>query len=670
MSFRLTITFVLFLASWLVTQTRIVRAEETSPCQSSETIVSSSEVTASPSDNSLPAAEVSSESLPSLNQETSPTESNPQNSSNETQTLSPRLPRPGELRINEIVSNPSEGNEWVELFSAAVEPLTLADLAIKDGGNRGITLDGIIEPYAYRLFFFSSATLNNSGDAVKLLAPDGNLLDAVSYGDWEENPLALEAPAKGSSLVRDDTASFRLTTTPTPGVVNLITAPQTPPVVVPDSSPPQETTVSESPSAARPQPAQEVSAAPRSYSPGALLISELYPAPYAGEEEWVELFNPGSESISLVDWFLTDAAGTRTPLGLSIAPQVFLTIREPRGHLNNSGDTVNLHDPSGAIISSLAYEGVKRGEAYAFDGSIFKRSVVPTPGASNQIQIPEDEKEEIRFALVQEEVEELGSGAAAPAVKKQKTSVKKSRTKKSPDPPLEVTLTEARSLAKGTVVRTQGVVSVAPGVFGSRTFYLAGSGMQVYAHGLDLPDLSVGDVLEVEGKLGSSGGETRLVVSKADALRVTGHGDAPTPEAMDIGVLDDETEGWLVTVEGTVTEKTNGRLMVEDASGAIPVVVKSGSGIDQRSVSVGSAVRLTGIVSETKSGFRLLPRGADDLSVLALATPTEEAAPARRPISFLSIGAGFLILALIGMVVWKKISEQRMKSAVVVGSAL
>jgi len=54
---------------------------------------------------------------------------------------------------------------------------------------------------------------------------------------------------------------------------------------------------------------------------------------------------------------------------------------------------------------------------------------------------------------------------------------------------------------------------------------------------------------------------------------------------------------------------------VDDDSGEIRVYINSKTGIDKPLLDLGQEVMITAIVSETKSGFRLLPRVEGDISV-------------------------------------------------------
>jgi hypothetical protein len=111
----------------------------------------------------------------------------------------------------------------------------------------------------------------------------------------------------------------------------------------------------------------------------ALVINEFMYRPLSGEPEWIELFNPGSQPVSLRGWLLSDANVDRPALlaeqDLVIGPKGYCVIAPdawlgpsfpdlvdsvivPRSRfptLNNGEDEILLFDPLGFTIDSVAY---------------------------------------------------------------------------------------------------------------------------------------------------------------------------------------------------------------------------------------------------------------------------------------------------------------------------
>lgn len=84
------------------------------------------------------------------------------------------------------------------------------------------------------------------------------------------------------------------------------------------------------------------------------LINEFFSK---GRDEWVELFNPSSQAISLNGWKLTDNGGSGTIFPFS--SQLILAnshlIANFSSKLNDLGDKVQLVDPNGNLVDSIAY---------------------------------------------------------------------------------------------------------------------------------------------------------------------------------------------------------------------------------------------------------------------------------------------------------------------------
>ena len=87
---------------------------------------------------------------------------------------------------------------------------------------------------------------------------------------------------------------------------------------------------------------------------GDIVINEILPSPSTGNDEWVELKNMTSTSLSLVGLTLVDASGKITDLGGSIAANSYAVIANPNGNLNNDAETVLLMNGT-TILDSVSY---------------------------------------------------------------------------------------------------------------------------------------------------------------------------------------------------------------------------------------------------------------------------------------------------------------------------
>jgi hypothetical protein len=130
--------------------------------------------------------------------------------------------------LNEVMANPGEGPEWVELYNVNnfivdLENWFLDDLA--DGGSAPQKLSLTIEPYGYGLVNLGKNIFNNTGDEVYLLNSSGQEKDHFSYsktvvgqswGKNEDRAWCLQEPSPGEvnrgCFIKSPTG----TTTPTP----------------------------------------------------------------------------------------------------------------------------------------------------------------------------------------------------------------------------------------------------------------------------------------------------------------------------------------------------------------------------------------------------------------------------------------------------------------------
>ncbi len=97
---------------------------------------------------------------------------------------------PEGILINEILPSPNgpdENEEWIEIFNSNKGRVDLSGWEIRDtAGNTTLyTLPpaSVIEPFDYLLLLRpeTKISLNNQGDGVELLRPDGNIADTIQF---------------------------------------------------------------------------------------------------------------------------------------------------------------------------------------------------------------------------------------------------------------------------------------------------------------------------------------------------------------------------------------------------------------------------------------------------------------------------------------------------------
>ena len=105
---------------------------------------------------------------------------------------------PSDIYISEFMANPETGDdEWVEIYNANSTEVFLVDWYIDDKKDEGASpkkFSATISANSYYVISFSSGTLNNDGDDVRLLNPDNEGIDSKSYS----------STIKGKSWSKDD----------------------------------------------------------------------------------------------------------------------------------------------------------------------------------------------------------------------------------------------------------------------------------------------------------------------------------------------------------------------------------------------------------------------------------------------------------------------------------
>jgi len=600
--------------------------------------------------------------------------------------------------INEIFPNPkgSDGqNEFIELKNIGTTDIDLAGWKVGDASTKTYTLKAadftstILKPNEFFLLYRKTTgiALNNSGtEAAKLYGPDGALVASTEYSG---------SVAEETSFARSE-ADYFWTTTPTPGKENVITKKNQPPKAVisapaeaeigetiifdaSDSTDPDGDAINFSWNFGDGNLGQGESASHAYQKKGKLkiiltakdtagavttaqqyikiidaagaentsetsgtddsqiIVSEALPNPAGSDEaEWIELYNPSAESFDLSGFKLDDdEAGSRPykiPEGTTIGAGKYLVFKKEQTKLalNNTYDSVRILDPDGEVFFETNYDDVTEGAAWARDddGS-FKWTTKPTPGGKNIFEF------------------------------KEKAAAKKSSGKKS-TAFVKTTLPEIRNLDLGDGVKVAGQVIAEPGVLGTQIFYIADAeacpGIQIYMYKKDFPKLKLGDLVEISGVLSESGGEKRIKVAAKNDIKVLEQKDVPAPLATKLNEVDESLEGCLVTAAGEITEKNGSNLYLGDDDGELRVYFKSTLTFPKPKIKIGENWDVTGIVSQTKTGFRLLPRYETDLKIKT-PTETEDLSAAETTAEtggnninlYLGAASGLLGLTLVGL---------------------
>jgi hypothetical protein len=308
------------------------------------------------------------------------------------------------VKINELLSDPAGADgtalaEWVELYApddADLSGWTLERASRADGWDEMLAFPDGTEVNADDFLLIreengpsSSNELvselqlysGTNGDGIRLLDCEGNVADTVIYGDSNDDafvddggdiatsvapkPGSDEAIARKSDGVDTDASGddFKAAAVPTPGAPN--------PVDV--------------------------------CNPGADIVINEFVANPAGADaaaanEWIELYNNGTEAILLDGWTIESSSRADSvslevslPTGVEIGPGEFLVIGAPNAPVRDvpvdaldlpsgsNGDGLRLLDCEGALIDVVVYGEDNDDAVVGEDGDAWA-TVAPKPG--------------------------------------------------------------------------------------------------------------------------------------------------------------------------------------------------------------------------------------------------------------------------------------------------
>jgi hypothetical protein len=303
-------------------------------------------------------------------------------------------------------------------------------------------------------------------------------------------------------------------------------------------------------------------------APKVLLLNEVLPAPrndyngdslVDGEDEYVELYNPGQLPIPLTGWTLFDGDDATTSHHMTFGPgrflgggeRLLLLHKANRLSLRNEAGVVRLVDPDGVERDRITWDAsLTRGRSVARvpDGGAWVWSADATPGTANT---------------------NTGLNNFAPW-----PSPPLPPPSNNPPPPNPAVLATAGqtggppgSIAQsklaglGAWVEFRAVVVAPPGLFNNSIYVAdvtgggvtAGIGVNVYLRRGDYPPLAAGDLVLVRGRLDSFRGETELILDTPDQIWRIAGGATPQPLAVTPVAVGEALEGRLVTLKGVVT---------------------------------------------------------------------------------------------------------------------
>lgn len=336
-------------------------------------------------------------------------------------------------------------------------------------------------------------------------------------------------------------------------------------------------------------------------------INEILPRPSTGNEEWIELYNPNTIAVSLRGWTLADERTTYS-LTQTIQPNDYLVLTkaDTKISLNNDGDTITLQNAQGDEVSGASYEDAEIDTSHARTNTGAWVWTTPTPRSANKLSsIPMGGNPEETLVL---------SGVVD----------------------IEGTVTAGTSDIEPTVIYV-GAISDSGG--GIRINLPDGMGW----------DIARGDRVRVKGNVRNVAGEPRLTVSVVEDISFVSKGDPLPP--IELYEEDGRLIGELVTIRGTIDKGSSAGFSLNYEGGTMRIVVPK-SLTPKRPYPTGTEVVVTGLLSKTSAGYRILTRDAADVAAVAptsntIAPPTSTPAPWYLQSQTIMLG-GVAFIALAG----------------------
>jgi len=256
-----------------------------------------------------------------------------------------KIYNPRDLVINELVSDPSDGEEeFVELFNSTSEIIDLTNWKVADGSETETVLAEEIDPKGFYVIKKPKGNLNNAGDLVLLTDPSGKEIDKVVYGTWDDGNIYDNAPMASDpySLIRkvdgqdadNDYYDFVITDTITKNAKNIFA-----------------------------MSGEDKNVSENVVLQTNVIINEVFPNPKGSdsEDEFIELFNNGQETIDLKDWKLSDSTTKKYTIKQGILkPGDYLLLKRSMTGIalnNTGGDEVKLYSPNGSVVDQASYPG-------------------------------------------------------------------------------------------------------------------------------------------------------------------------------------------------------------------------------------------------------------------------------------------------------------------------
>lgn len=546
-------------------------------------------------------------------------------------TLTPTPPPyPQGILVNEFMPQPhadwnhdgsrDSWDEWIEITNSSPESVDLAGWKLDDGEGGSspfsIPVGTTISPKEFLVFYADQTNigLNDDGDEVRLLHPDSTVADDKGYNSSD--------PDRAYGRKPDGGVPWQTRCYPTPGQPNCsVVITPTPTAIYHLTDFSKARTL---PSGSQITMLGSVIARP------CQLDQYGHEMMLSDDTAGIDVYLPYPEQLTcaiaigeqvLVTGVITDHYGLRE-LRLESNREVERNYATPREiapcaiHTNDlddeyesalvtvqgkvvngkNGDTIWVDDGDGAVqveataSSGVSFEGITHGSVVSVTGVgyHYNRYTGQDEGYTLRPRMPED----VTVIKLAAQVPPAPSGRGKDLG--------------------AVSIETAHTTHTGNYVLMGGIVTVPPGVIGSRDFWIqdASGGVHVYAASSsgEAPLLHLWENVTVRGRVTTYYGEREVRVEDPDSIDVFGVGTEIAPLRLQTGALTLKEEGELAEIAGAVTRSRGRDIYLDDGSGETLVYVDPDSRIGLPHLNVGDALRVVGVVRRFQKAPEIVPR--------------------------------------------------------------
>ncbi len=495
--------------------------------------------------------------------------------------------RSGKIIISEIFPNPAgkDIQEWIEIKNVDTKTIDLTGWIIKDLKKEfKITsknsVNTLINPGGFYVFYkdITNISLNNSSETVYIYDKNKNLISKIEYS---------QAPEGESLIFSED--GYVWTLTPTPGKENIYTP----------NFEKKEETISYKEDKNNPYPSDNQNKTPsidkeintdeeKDYT--SVQITEIMPNP-DDDNEWIEIYNNSKQAVS-GEFKIKDASGKLQKITLSFKPYEYIIITDKQLSisLNNNGDIISLFSPSDNMIQTISYPKAPKGQSYALINNIWNWAP-PSPKQENASILIKDEQKDTEVSM--------------------SANYKNNKNTKY----IQYTIEDIKTNQPEYVLLTANIL-IPPREIAKSYFYVGdrtGSiQIKIKKRSLKIPDTKKYDKIFIKGKVFIENSEVKISPQNIEVISKEDKKFTPLQYTIKISDIDLSDLGNLVSIAGEVTKSTKSYLYLDDGSEEIKIYLAKH--IKNKNFKTGDNLKITGFLSKTVSGLRLIPLSDDAIN--------------------------------------------------------